>query len=127
MNERKEYPNLGSVNKELKENLAVKEARISDLSGQIADVKRSLNATSTKNKILECQLEELKKIEPMLDVRKNYINVLEDKIRQLEELCSNMNEENCKLKCGISRLENFRFHSLLALMGKDTTLLQGQY
>lgn len=115
------------MNNELKENLAVKEAQIVDLSGQIADVKRSLSATSMKNKILESQLEEMKKIEPMLDVRKNYINVLEDKMRHLDELCSSVNEENCKLKCEISRLENFRFHSLLAAMGKDTTLLHSQY
>lgn len=125
--EKKEFPNLARVNKELKENLAVKEAQILDLSGQIADVKQSLSAATTKNNVLESQLDELKKIEPMLDIRKNYIKVLEDKIRQMEELCINMNEENCKLKYGIGRLEKFRYHSFLAAMGKDETLLQGQY
>lgn len=114
-------------NDELKENLAVKDAQISDLSGQLSDLKRLLSSMTIKNKNLESHLEEAKKIEPMLDVRKNYINVLEDKLRHLEALYSNMSEENCKLKYGIDWLENFRFHSFLAVMGKDTNLLHGQY
>lgn len=122
-----EYENLERLNGELKGNLVVKEAQILDLSGQIAEVKQSLSATSIKNKSLKSQLEEVKKIEPMLEVRKNYIRVLEEKLRHLDELCTNLNEENCKLKYGINRLENFRFHSFLASMGKTTNLLQSQY
>lgn len=114
-------------NKELEAVISVKDAQILDLSGKIADINQSLSAASKKNEILETHLEETKKIEPMLDVRKNYINVLEDKVRNLERLCSNMNEENCKLKYGIDRLETFRFHSFLAAMEKGTTLLQSQY
>lgn len=97
-----------------------------DLEGRISHIEQSFSALAMKNKLLESQLDEVKKIEPMLDVRKNYINNLEEKIKHLEEICSNLNEENCQLKHGIDRLENFRFHSLLAMMGKDTNLLQGQ-
>lgn len=118
---------MSSLNKELKKNLAVKEAQILDLGGQLADAKRSISAITLNNKTLKSQLDEVKKIEPMLDARKNYINVLEGKIRSLEDLCSNMNDENCKLKYGIDRLEDFRFHSFLTIMEKDTTLLQGRY
>lgn len=126
MIQKAEFANLEHLNGELKGNLLVKEAQILDLSEQIAEVKQSLSATSIKNKILESQLEAVKKIVPMLDVRKNYIHVLEEKLRHLDEVCSNLNEENCKLKYGINRLEKFRFHSLLASMGKTTNLLQSQ-
>ncbi|XP_037046936.1 coiled-coil domain-containing protein 102B-like [Bradysia coprophila] len=122
-NEKNEFQTLTRLNKELIESLAVKEAQILDLSGQIADVKQSFNAARIRNETLESQLEEVKKIEPMLDVRKNYINNLEEKVKHLENLCSDMNDENCKLKYGINRLESFRLHSFLAAMGRDTCLL----
>ncbi len=114
------------LNQDLTANLVVKEAQIFDLSGQLADINQSFTATSTKNKVLESQLDEVKKIEPMLDVRKNYINMLEDKVKHLERLCSNMHEENCKLKYGIDRLECFRVHSFLAAIEKDSCLLHSQ-
>lgn len=126
-NEKNEFQTLSRLNGELTESSAVKDAQILDLSGQIAEVKQSLNATLTRNKTLESQLEEIRKIEPMLEVRKNYINVLEDKVKHLEDLCANVNEENRKLKYGIDRLECFRFHSILAAVGRDTYLLQDQY
>lgn len=126
-NEINEFGSLTRLNEELKDNLTVKESQVLDLSAQIAEVKESLRATTMKNKILEGQLEEVKKIKPMLDIRKNYINLLENKVRNLEKFCSTLNEENCKLKFGINRLEKFRFHSFLASMGKATNLLQSQW
>lgn len=90
-----------------------------DLSGLIAEVKQSFGAASIRNKSLESQLDEVMKVEPMLDVRKNYISYLEEKVRHLEGLCSNLNEENCKLKYGVEQLERFRFHSFLAAMERD--------
>ncbi|KAJ6643124.1 hypothetical protein Bhyg_08080 [Pseudolycoriella hygida] len=114
------------TNKELKEHSELKDAQILDFSEQIADAHRSLTAALTKNKALESQLQELKKVEPMLDIRKSYINSLEERVSQLEILCSNLNEENRQLKCGIEQLEEYRLQYFLAMIEKDTNLFQCQ-
>lgn len=124
MSGKNEIENLKSITEELKGNLVVKEAHILNLSEQITEVKQSLNTTSVKNTFLESKFDEMKKVLPMLEIRKNYINILEEKVRHLENLYSSMNEENCKLKYGIDRLENFRFCSFLSSMENHTNLLQ---
>lgn len=114
-------------NEELKASLLLKDAQILDLSGQIAVVRQTLSETTLKNTISQRQLSQVKRIQPMLDIRGNYINGLEEKIRDFEQLCSDITKENLKLKYEVHCLKTFRFHSLLASMDKTTNLLQTQY